>query len=381
MTEEQCCQRTDNILLHLSRQMVAHPSRAPKERKLRMSTAVDPGSYTRTEIYTQPEAWQGVLHQLNSQTADLHTFLADGNFDQVVFTGCGSTYYLSVAAAAATQRVAGLRSVGLPASEIWRNPNALPPAHRPLLVAVSRSGETTETLRACTRFRQLTGGPIFTLCCYPDSSLSQLGEINLAFPSIQERSIAQTRAFSGLYLAALALAGSFHPINPLWPNLLQLPALLQQLFDLHAGHLERLGSDLSIDRFYFLGSGLRYGLACELSLKMKEMTLSHSEPFYAMEFRHGPKSMITPSTLVVALIAEERKEDDHAVVAEMKALGARTLTLGDKACEIDFKLDLDEVSRSVLYPPFGQIVALNRSLAKGLNPDQPENLDPVVLLP
>jgi len=381
MTEEQCCQRTDNILLHLSRQMVAHPSRAPKERKLRMSTAVDPGSYTRTEIYTQPEAWQGVLHQLNSQTADLHTFLADGNFDQVVFTGCGSTYYLSVAAAAATQRVAGLRSVGLPASEIWRNPNALPPAHRPLLVAVSRSGETTETLRACTRFRQLTGGPIVTLCCYPDSSLSQLGEINLAFPSIQERSIAQTRAFSGLYLAALALAGSFHPINPLWPNLLQLPALLQQLFDLHAGHLERLGSDLSIDRFYFLGSGLRYGLACELSLKMKEMTLSHSEPFYAMEFRHGPKSMITPSTLVVALIAEERKEDDHAVVAEMKALGARTLTLGDKACEIDFKLDLDEVSRSVLYPPFGQIVALNRSLAKGLNPDQPENLDPVVLLP
>ncbi len=381
MTEEQCCPHTDNILLHLSRQRVAHPSRAPRERKVRMSTAVDPGSYTRTEIYTQPEAWQGVLHQLNSQTADLHTFLADGDFDQVVFTGCGSTYYLSVAAAAATQRVAGLRSVGLPASEIWRTPNALPPARRPLLVAVSRSGETTETLRACTRFRQLTGSPIVTLCCYPDSSLSQLGEINLAFPSIQEKSIAQTRAFSGLYLAALALAGSFHLINPLWPNLLQLPALLQQLFDLHSGPLEQLGRDLSIDRFYFLGSGLRYGLACELSLKMKEMTLSHSEPFYAMEFRHGPKSMITPSTLVVALIAEERKEDDHAVVAEMKALGARTLTLGDKECEIDFKLDLDEVTRSVLYPPFGQIVALNRSLAKGLNPDQPENLDPVVLLP
>lgn len=373
--------RIDNIPPHLSRYRVDRPSRAPKERKLRMSTAVAPGSYTRTEIYTQPEAWHGVLQMLNSQTADLHTFLADGNFDQVVFTGCGSTYYLSVAAAAATQRVAGLRSVGLPASEIWRNPDALPPARRTLLVAVSRSGETTETLRACARFRQLNSGPIVTLCCHPESSLSQLGEINLAFPSIQEKSVAQTRAFSGLYLAALALAGSFHLINPLWPNLLQLPALLQQLLDIHTGYLERLGRDLSIDRFYFLGSGLRYGLACELSLKMKEMTLSHSEPFYAMEFRHGPKSMITPSTLVVALIADERREDDHAVATEMKALGARTLTLGDKRCEIDFKLDLDEVTRSVLYLPFGQIVALNRSLAKGLNPDQPENLDPVVLLP
>ena len=64
---------------------------------------------------------------------------------------------------------------------------------------------------------------------------------------------------------------------------------------------QSIGADLDLDRFYFLGSGPRYGLACELSLKMKEMSLTHSEPFHFMEFRHGPMSMVTESTVIVGL--------------------------------------------------------------------------------
>ena len=62
------------------------------------------------------------------------------------------------------------------------------------------------------------------------------------------------------------------------------------------------GGDLTLDRFYFLGSGPRYGLACEVNLKMKEMTLTHSEPFHFLEFRHGPKSMVCESALVAGLL-------------------------------------------------------------------------------
>ena len=58
-----------------------------------------------------------------------------------------------------------------------------------------------------------------------------------------------------------------------------------------------LGEDDTLEWFYFLGSGMRYGLAAELSLKMKEMTLSHSEPFHFLEFRHGPQSMVTDKHL------------------------------------------------------------------------------------
>ena len=338
------------------------------------------GFHTRQEIYSQPEAWQGVLEVLDGATGALVTLIERGGYEQVVFTGCGSTYYLSIAAAAIMQRVAGVRALGLPASEVWLNPAALPPAQRTLLVAVSRSGETTETLRACGQFRQSGRGEIVTLSCFPGRPLTTLGDVNLIFPSIAEESVAQTRAFSGLYLATIALAALWKDDRALWTDLHGLPAALAPLLDRYGPSLEALGADLGIDRFYFLGSGMRYGLACELSLKMKEMTLSHSEPFHFMEFRHGPKSMITPDALVVALVSDERRADDLAVVADMQALGARTLTIGRDGADVAFGNTLGEVAGSVLYLPFGQIVALGRSLAKGLNPDHPENLDAVVVL-
>ena len=338
------------------------------------------GFHTRREIFSQPEAWQGVLDVLDGAVPQVVALIERGKYDQVVFTGCGSTYYLSMAAAAVLQRVASVAALGLPASEVWLNPTALPPAQRTLLVAVSRSGETTETLRACEAFRQSGRGEIVTLSCFPGRSLTTLGDVNLVFPSIREESVAQTRAFSGLYLATIALAALWQDNKALWADLHGLPAALAPLLDRYAASLETLGGDLSIDRFYFLGSGIRYALACELSLKMKEMTLSHSEPFHFMEFRHGPKSMITPDALVVALVSDERRADDLAVVADMQALGARALTIGRSATDVAFGDALGEIAGSVLYLPFGQIVALGRSLAKGLNPDHPENLDAVVVL-
>lgn len=338
------------------------------------------GGYTREEIFSQPTAWQGVLDVLDAAADDVRALLTAGAFEQVVFTGCGSTYYLSLAAAAVLQRVANVPALGLPASEVWLNPTALPPAARTLLVAVSRSGETTETLRACEVFRRSERGAILTLSAYPGRPLTTLGDLNLIFPSIGEESVAQTRAFSGLYLATVALAALWQEDHGLWAELHQLPAALAPQLERYAAEMESLGADLTIDRFYFLGSGLRYGLACELSLKMKEMTLSHSEPFHCMEFRHGPKSMITPDALVVALVSGERRNDDLAVVEDMRALGARTLTLGSNETDVVFGGALNEIARSVLYLPFGQIVALGRSLAKGLNPDRPENLDAVVVL-
>lgn len=338
------------------------------------------GVHTRQEIFSQPEAWRGVLSALDAEQQAARTLYTSGRFDQVVFIGCGSTYYLSLAAAAALQRVAGVRACGLPASEVWRNPFALPPGERTLLVAVSRSGETTETLRACEAFRRNGEGAILTLSCYPGRALTNLGDLNLVFPSIQEESVAQTRAFTGLYVATLALAALWADDAALLDELHRLPDALAPLLAKHAPALEQLGADLSLDRFYFLGSGLRYGLACELSLKMKEMALSHSEPFYFMEFRHGPKSMITPTALVVGLVSEERRDDDHAVLAEMAALGGRTLSIGAHQVDVAFGSAFSAIASAPLYLPFGQILALGRSLAKGLNPDRPEHLDAVVVL-
>ena len=143
---------------------------------------------------------------------------------------------------------------------------------------------------------------------------------------------------------------------------------------------QQLGREAAIDRFYFLGSGARYGLACELSLKMKEMSLSHSEPFHVMEFRHGPMSMVTPNTLLVGLLSESNCTQELRVLDEMRARGARILAIGERDSDVNFASGVSEAGRNVLYLPIGQLIAFERALSKGLNPDRPNNLDAVVKL-
>ena len=159
-----------------------------------------------------------------------------------------------------------------------------------------------------------------------------------------------------------------------------LPEAGQRLIDEVEPVTRRLGSDLSLDRFYFLGSGTRHGLASEASLKMKEMTLSHSEPFHFLEFRHGPMSMITPSALVVVLLSEENRENESKVLTKMEALGGRILSLGEADALVEFHSRIPEAVRGVLYLPVLQLMAYHRAISKGLDPDRPANLTAVVIL-
>ncbi len=340
------------------------------------------GDLTRGELYSQPNSWRAALDILLSERETITSFLLQHEYEQIIFTGCGSTYYLSLAAAAVHRHLSGKNVIGLPASEIWFYPSSsYTTKGRKLLIAVSRSGATTETINACESFKRRGNGDLFTLSCYDDQPLAKLGDLHLIFPSGQEKSVAQTRAFSTLYLATIAIAAMQSGSNNILSHLRELPDACEHLLSKHSVQLDALGANKSFDRFYFLGSGLRYGLACELSLKMKEMSLSHSEPFHFFEFRHGPKSMVTDSTLVVGLLSRENHALEYEIIQEMQKLGAQKLTIGEGGADIGFQAELDPIANLLLCLPMGQLLALNHAIANDLNPDMPKNLDAVVRLP
>jgi glucosamine--fructose-6-phosphate aminotransferase (isomerizing) len=347
--------------------------------------SIDKGFYTHREILSQPEAWNAALEVLASERQTIID-LGAGRFDQVLYTGCGSTYYLALAAASLTQELTGRPCRAFPASELWLYPRSSYSPGKTLLVAVSRSGETTETLRACEAFLSDRRGDLLTLSCYGDMPLAKLGAFNLVFPSGQEQSVAQTRAFSTLYLGTVALACLWAGRADLFDSLGRVPEAGRRILDAYAPLAARLGWGPGLERLYWLGSGPRHGLACELSLKMKEMSLTHSEPFHFMEFRHGPKSMVTPSALVVGLRSTANGPSEAAVLEDVQALGGRVLDMAEESTRngygfaVQFVSRLDEAIRNVLYLPVGQVIAFERSLSKGLNPDQPNNLDSVVKL-
>jgi glucosamine--fructose-6-phosphate aminotransferase (isomerizing) len=336
------------------------------------------GQHTYNEIMSQPEAWERTLEHLHTLQSNLAR-VDSSNFEDILFTGCGSTYYLSVAAATLA-REAGIEARALPASELWLYPKSSYANKKTLLVAVSRSGETTETIKAVQAFKENNRGTVLTLVCYPQSALAKLGDVNVILEAGQEQSIAQTRAFSTLYLATVFLVMLWSKRHAELNELSKLPEACKHLLNNYHTLAERYGKNLSLERFYFLGSGARYGLASELSLKMKEMTLSHSEPFHFMEFRHGPKSMANENTLMIGLVSEVNNVSEQAVLADIKKQGAHILSLGESKTDISLSSTVPELIRNALYLPVVQLMAYERSIAKGLNPDKPNNLDAVVVL-
>ena len=331
--------------------------------------------HTYREIVSQPQAWETALDR--TRTVDLPA--ADA-FDQVLFTGCGSTYYLSLAAAALFQSVTERPARAAPGGELLLNPQTVLSPGRTLLVAVSRSGTTTETVKAVESFKAAARGPVVAITNY-DSHLAQLVDAAIIIPDGQEKSVAQTRSFASMFVAAtvfsLRMAGEQ---DGLLTAMEALPAVGERLLRDYDSLAREMGENLDFDRFYFLGSGVRYGLASEANLKLKEMTLTHSEPFHFLEFRHGPMSMVNDRSVIVGLLSDKNRRHEQAVLDEMAALRGHILALGEDDASIAFHSGLPELIRNVLYLPPLQLMAFYRALAKGLNPDRPQNLTAVVRL-
>lgn len=337
------------------------------------------GLHTRNEILTQTDAWSDALDVVEKNKKALQTLL-NADYQQVVFTGCGSTYYLSLSAAALYQEMTGRKAHAVPGGELLLNAQTTLTEGKTLLVAVSRSGSTTETVRVAEKFKRENRGPVLAITNYSDQPLASLADLTLAVEKGQEQSVAQTRSFASMFVASTAMSLLVAGREDEYKSMRKLPEVGQKLMTCYETQAKEIGENMNFDRFYFLGSGLRYGLACEVNLKMKEMTLTHSEPFHFLEFRHGPMSMICESAAVVGLVSEKNFSHEQAVLNEMQAKGGTIVALGEAGTQIAFESGIPESGRGVLYLPTLQWMAYCRSMAKGLNPDQPENLTAVVQL-
>lgn len=349
----------------------------------------DRGSFTFAEISSQPEIWHEAIASFHQQSAALQALWKKGRFDAVLFTGCGSTYYLAHASAALFQQLTGVPARAYPASEIALFPDlVLRSNSTPLLVTISRSGETTETIEAVRVYRQRGGSSVITVTCGSTSTLAKQADLVFAIDRAQETSLAQTRSFASMLIVTQAMAASIAGHTDLGA-LESLPNVAARLLHEYHDLAQRLGEDRQIERFFFLGSGALYGIANEGMLKMKEMSLSYSEAFHMLEFRHGPMSMVNDHALITGLISEEAHAQEVAVLRQMKQRGAQILAIS----EADYNADLASGSnlvhldtklprwaRPVAYLPVMQLMAYYRAMSNGQNPDQPANLTFVISL-
>lgn len=253
-------------------------------------------SYFSVELASQPAVWrraQGVAGELRSKLA------ADGS--RIGLIGCGTSLYVSQAVACFRERQGAGETDAFPGSEV--------PPRRPWesVIAVCRSGTTTEVIEAVTALRERT--EVLAITAQAGSPLAELVAAELDLPFADEQSVVQTRFATTVLSLLLGAYG--------W----DVEGSARRAESFLSEPLPDWAADIS--HFAFLGRGVGAALASEAALKFREILGAWSEGYPTMEYRHGPISAADEHTLVWILDAEEPSIDD-----QIRATGAHLIRGG-----------------------------------------------------
>jgi glucosamine--fructose-6-phosphate aminotransferase (isomerizing) len=354
------------------------------------STATGPGVHSLGEILSQPQFWGRCLAGLEREGSLVDVRKPFRSAKEWLFIGCGSSYYIALSAAASWSSITGMPARAIPASELLLFPEIVLAGSQDLAaVVISRSGRTSEALRAAQLLEREKNIRVLAVTGTPDQPLEQIATATLPLIPCDEQSTVMTRSFSSMLIGLQYLAACQANDSALLKSFGKLPGLAQKAMDsLHPRVRDFAGSRQFAD-YVCLGQGPLYGLACETALKINEMSVSYAQNFHTLEFRHGPKSIVGPETLVIFLLSEQGYDDECDVLQEVKSLGGTTLAVTNRADKracaasdllIEFDFELPEIIRLAPYVFVGQLTGLCTGLKKGLDPDNPRHLSRVVVL-
>jgi glucosamine--fructose-6-phosphate aminotransferase (isomerizing) len=335
---------------------------------------------TLREIREQPAAVEAVLDELDRRRDELRDLPTSATFALV---GCGSSYYLAHAGAALLNRTD--RAFASPGGEVLLSPEQFPNQSVDVVVPVSRSGESTETVRATTELRETHGASsVVGITCGEASSIHDRSDVPVCSPLGSEESVVMTKSFSSM-LVALEYLALLRRDDAATKSLATRPDDCEESVERAASLAEELGTQTGFEKFVFLGSGGLYGVAAEAMLKMEEMTLSWTKAYHPLEFRHGPRSIADENTLVTLFVPEA--DDLYAdLVADIRSQGTTVAAIGPRAAidglDADHTLCLPDrdTPSLALYAPFFQLLGYYAAVDRGLDPDDPQNLTQVVEL-
>jgi glutamine---fructose-6-phosphate transaminase (isomerizing) len=349
-----------------------------------------PGEHTLQEILSQPRIWSETETQL--RTARLLEKFSDlfSPRSPWLFIGCGSSYYLSRLIAALWTKHFYIPATGVPASELLFAPEeTLRRLGAEQVVLMSRSGETTEVLRVAELLQKHPSVQTLAVTCNPESPLEKLCSHSFKLTWADEQSTVMTRSFTAILLAFQRLALQFVGDNQFSGALDQLPQRGQEWLDQHAGKIQQFAHTKKFADYVFLGQGAHYWLAQEAGLKVTEMSSSYAQVYHSLEFRHGPRSIAGPNTLITFFISEAAAEEETLLVKELKELGAAICVIVNRATPdlkkhsdllIELALDGPEFARYAVTAIPAHLMGTAIGLRKGVNPDAPKNLTRAVVL-
>ena len=346
------------------------------------------------EIHEQPDALRNtILPRCVNGMPDFSTDqISDDifqNIDRVIITACGSAMHAGLIGRNMIERLARIPvSVDIASEFRYQNPIV---DDRTLLITISQSGETADTL-AALKLAKSKGAKTLSVVNVKGSSVARESDYVLYTHAGPEISVASTKAYtvqlSVMYLIAFRLAYVSKQISEeetksYMENLTNVASKVEEVLS-YDSQIENIAKRLAkAGNIFFIGRGLDHALSCEGSLKLKEISYIHSEAYAAGELKHGTISLITDSVPVIALATQpDVYSKVMPNVQEVRSRGAKVILITDINAAVDASLCDHQIvlpETSPLFTPFVSAVVLQYlayyvSVEKGLNVDQPRNL-------
>jgi len=313
-----------------------------------------------------------VYESLSSEVGNAREMIEQTNNIHIV--ACGTSYHAALVFKILLQKYFNKQAEAFIASEY---PFVSSPSKDTLLIAVSQSGETADTLQA-VRFAKQREMRILALTNVVQSSITRLANEVVYLNAGPEVSVAATKTF----VSQLTVIYKIIFENDPKANIAIIPKLFEKALE-QENKIKALSEKIK-DKgdIFFLGRGLSYPIAMEGALKLKEISYLHAEAYPGGELKHGPISLITEGIPVIALAPnDECVEKMNGNIREVKSRGAFVIALSDNASvrsEANETIDIPGVSDARFYPfsmivPL-QLLAYHVSVLRGINPDRPRNL-------
>ena len=342
---------------------------------------------TYKEIYGQPVSFQAVNDTLDTIFKTLDEVFAE-KYDEVIFTGCGTSLYLAQASAHAFSTCTGISAKGMCCSELYYFPETyVGNGKKVLVVPMTRKSYTTEVRMAIDKVRSYPGVKSLAITCDADSS--KYNDYMLLSPETPEDSVIMTRSFTSMIYLAVVMSyyvgGKKEKIEQLKDYAANAESILKATDEMAK---KIVAEHPECNLFITLGQGINYGIANECMNKMKEMSLSNSEAYYTLEYRHGPMSLVDDKTLIILLGNEDTVDGDAKLLTQMKEYGAKVLAIGNNASkdftDVDYTLDMpygyDSLQNAPIIGFIGQLIGYYVAELKNLNADSPRHLTQAIVI-
>ena len=349
--------------------------------------------YMQKEIFEQPRALADTLEGVEGISPEL---FGDGAYrvfkevDRVLILACGTSYYAGSAARYWLESIAGIPTTVEIASE-YRYRDSVPDP-KTLVVTITQSGETADTLAALKHARSLGMPHTLTICNVATSAMVRECKLAYITRAGVEIGVASTKAFTtqlaGLYLLTLALAkvrGRLTEVQEAaqLKALRHLPVALQAVLALEPQVMAWAEIFARKENALFLGRGLHYPVALEGALKLKEISYIHAEAYPAGELKHGPLALVTDQMPVVTVAPNDALlEKLKSNLQEVRARGGQLYVFADDNTRIENEPGVHVIRMPEHYGALSpilhvvplQLLAYHTACARGTDVDKPRNL-------